>query len=173
MDLALLVLRCVIGLLLMAHGAQKLTGLRQTAQMFDALGMQPGRLHAAAAATAEVLGGALLALGLVTPIGAVLLTAVMVAAILTVHVQHGPWNQNGGYEFNLVLIAGAFALAGAGPGAWSLDHAIGLDWASTAWAVVALAVGVLGGAGAVASGRMVTARHDRGTPHPTTPADAH
>src|ERR1700754_1775719 len=121
MDLALLALRCVVGLLFMAHGIQKLIGtpggggLRQTAELFDALGMRPGRVHAAAAGTAELAGGALLALGLVTPIAAVLLIAVMVAAVLTVHLPRGFWNQNGGYEFNLLLIAAAFALAGAGP----------------------------------------------------------
>jgi putative oxidoreductase len=171
MDLALLVLRCAIGLLFIAHGTQKLLGFRQTAELFESLNMRPGRMHAAAAATAETAGGALLALGLLTPIGAVLTIATMVAAVLTVHLPRGFWNTNGGYEFNAVLVAAAFALAGTGPGAWSLDNALGIDWASTGWALVALAAGLLGGAGAVLSGRMVSTRGDRPASHPTS-ADA-
>ena len=167
MDLSLLVLRLVVGLLFAAHGAQKLFGvfggggLEGTADMFDAIGLRPGRMHARAAGAAELVGGALLALGLVTPVGAALTSAVMVAAVLTAHLPKGLWNANGGYEFNLVLVAGAFVLAGVGPGDWSLDHAIGIDWSSTGWALVALGAGVIGGLGAVTSGRRAAARADR------------
>lgn len=173
MDLALLVMRLVIGLLFVAHGSQKLFGvfggggLKGTADMFDAISLRPGRLHAPAAGTAEFVGGALLALGLVTPVGAALVIAVMVAAVATVHLPKGIWNSNGGYEYNAVMVAVAFALAGVGPGQWSLDNALGIDWSSTGWALAALGVGLIGGLGTVISGRMAAAREDRGAhPHP-------
>jgi putative oxidoreductase len=170
MDLALLVLRVVIGLLFAGHGAQKLfgvlggQGLQATADMFDAVGLRPGRLHARAAGAAELVSGALLAVGLLTPVGAALVIAVMVAAIATVHLPKGIWSTDGGYEYHLVLIAGAFALAGAGPGRWSLDHALGIDWSSTAGALAALGIGVIGGLGAVLSGRMAPAHDGRDAP---------
>jgi putative oxidoreductase len=171
MDLALLVLRVVIGLLFVAHGTQKLfgilggPGLKGTADMFDAIRLRPGRLHAPAAGAAELIGGALLALGLLTPVAAALVIAVMVAAAVTVHLPKGIWNSNGGYEYNAVIVAAAFALAGVGPGTWSLDNALGIDWSSTGWALAALGAGVIGGLGAVISGRMAAAREDR-APHP-------
>jgi putative oxidoreductase len=173
MDLALLVVRVVIGLLFVAHGSQKLfgafggAGLKGTAEMLDAISLRPGRVHAPAAGATEFVGGALLALGLATPVGAALVIAVMVAAISTVHLPKGIWNSNGGYEYNAVMVATAFALAGVGPGAWSLDNALSIDWSSTGWALAALAAGLIGGFGTVIGGRMAAAREDRGTdPHP-------
>jgi putative oxidoreductase len=168
MDLALLVLRLVVGLLFVGHGAQKLFGvfggggLEGTAGMFDSIGLQPGWLHARAAGTAEFLGGALIALGLFTPFAAAALIGVMTAAIVTVHAKNGIWNSNQGYEFNVVLSAAVFALAGIGAGAWSLDNAFGFDLHGVIWAVAALAVGIIGGVGSVISGR-ISARHE---PHP-------
>jgi putative oxidoreductase len=173
MDLALLVLRVVVGLLFVAHGSQKLFGsfggggLRGTTDTFDTIGLRPARLHALAAGLSELIGGALLALGLVAPIGAALIIAVMTAAIMTVHWSNGLWNTNGGFEFNLLVIAVAFAIAGVGSGNWSLDHVLGIDWMSTGWALAALVAGVLGGLVTVLTGRMAAAREDRGArPHP-------
>jgi putative oxidoreductase len=159
MDLALLVLRLVVGVLFAGHGAQKLFGafggggLDATASMFDNIGLRPGWLHARAAGTAEFAGGALLALGLFTPFAAATLIAVMTAAVITVHAPNGIWNTNQGYEFNLVLAAAVFALSGIGAGSWSLDNAFGFDLHGAAWAIGALVVGVVGGVGAVLSGR--------------------
>jgi putative oxidoreductase len=159
MNLALLVLHVVIGLLFFAHGAQKLFGwfggfgIGGTAGFFDQIGLRPGRLHAWAAAFAETLGGLLLALGLFTPIGAALVIAVMTAAVITVHWEKGLFNTEGGYEFNLTLTAAAFALAGVGPGEWSLDNVVGIDWTGTGWALIALGAGVVGGVAAVIQGR--------------------
>src|SRR3954470_24495045 len=133
MDLAMLVLRVVVGLLFAGHGAQKLFGafggggLEGTAGMFDNIGLRPGWLHARAAGTAELAGGLLLAIGLFTPFAAAALIAVMTAAVVTVHAPNGIWNTQRGYEFNLVMAAAVFALAGAGAGTWSLDHVLGFD----------------------------------------------
>jgi putative oxidoreductase len=168
MDLALLVLRVVVGVLFVGHGAQKLFGafggggLDATAGMFDNIGLRPGWLHARAGGTAEFLGGALLAIGLFTPFAAAILIAVMTAAVITVHAPNGIWVTNQGYEFNLVMVAAVFALAGVGAGAWSLDNAFGFDLHGTAWAIGALAVGVIGGVGAVLSGRT----YEGHEPHP-------
>ena len=164
MDLALFALHFVVGALFFAHGAQKLFGwfggygIGGTAGFMDQLGMRPARLHAVAAGLAETVGGILLALGLFTPIGAAMVIAVMVTAIITVHGTKGFFTSDGGYEFNLVLIAVAFALAGVGPGAWSLDNAIDVSWTGTGWALVALGAGLLGGIGAVVQGRATSAR---------------
>src|SRR5512138_2995266 len=103
MSFALLVLRVVVGVLFAGHGAQKLFGafgghgIDGTAGFFEALGMRPGRRNAIAAG-AELGSGVLLALGLLTPLAAVLLISVMVVAIATVHAPKGPWVTEGGYE---------------------------------------------------------------------------
>lgn len=168
MDLALLVLRLVVGVLFAGHGAQKLFGafggggLDGTASMFDNIGLRPGWLHARAAGTAEFAGGALLALGLFTPFAAAVLIAVMTAAVITVHAPNGIWNTNQGYEFNLVMAAVVFALSGIGAGSWSLDNAFGFDLHGAAWAIGALVVGAIGGVGAVLSGRTYSGHE----PHP-------
>src|SRR5690242_8578993 len=97
MDLALFVLRVVVGLLLAGHGAQKLWGafgghgLAGTGAFFESIGMRPGRFNAQVAGTSEFLGGLLLALGLLTPLGATLIISVMTVAIITVHGKNGPW----------------------------------------------------------------------------------
>src|SRR3954469_23291093 len=159
MDLAMFVLRAVVGLFFIGHGAQKLFGsfgghgLSGTAQFFESLGMKPGRQHATAAGVAEFAGGLLLVFGLFTPFAAAAITAVMVVAILTVHAKNGPWSTDGGYEYNVVLAAAVFCLAGVGAGTISLDHAFGLDLSGTGWAVGELAVGILGGIGALLAGR--------------------
>ena len=160
MDFGLFLLHAVVGLFFVGHGAQKLFGafgghgLAGTAGFFDTLGLRPGRLHATAAGLAEFAGGILLTLGLLVPFGAALVVATMVAAIATVHAGNGPWASDNGWELNVTYAVVAVALAGAGAGAWSLDHALGLDLAGIEWAVGVLIAGLLGGGGAVISGRL-------------------
>jgi putative oxidoreductase len=150
-------LRLVVGGLFVGHGTQKLFGwfgghgLDATAQGFEHLGMRPGRPNAIAAGGAEAGGGALLALGLETPFAASVLVATMLTAIHRVHAKNGPWSSNGGYEYNLVLIAAALALAEVGPGALSLDAARGRERSGSGWALAALAVGALGAIGSYAA----------------------
>ncbi len=175
MHLGLLVLRLVVGLLFVGHGAQKLFGiwgghgLKGTAGFFESIGLRPGRFHAAAAAVFEFGGGLLLALGLLTPVASLVLLATMTAAVVTVHWAKGLWSTGGGYEYNLVLAAVAFTLAAVGPGNWSLDHALKLSDHGVLWAIGALVLGVIGGFGAVLSGR-VLGRQQRSaaTQRPTT-----
>src|SRR3979411_353419 len=123
--LGLLILRLVIGLTLAAHGAQKLFGwfggggIAGTAPFLEQLGFRPARLHAALAGIAETAGGLLLAAGLLTPLAAAALIGVMVGAAWSVHWQKGFFLQGGGFEYTLVLAAGALAIAFTGPGAIS------------------------------------------------------
>jgi putative oxidoreductase len=140
-------------------------GIQGTADAFDQIGLRPSKLHAWLAALSELGGGLLIALGLVTPVAAAALIAVMTAAVLTVHLRNGFFATNNGYEYNLVLAIAAFALAGIGPGDWSLDNVLDIDWAGTDWALGALGAGVLGGLGVVLSGRLMPARGaDHGQP---------
>jgi putative oxidoreductase len=168
MNLALFALRGVVGLIFAGHGSQKLfgafggRGLEGTAASYDAMGLRPGKVHAPLSGAAELCGGLALALGLMTPFAAAALIGVMTAAVITVHLRNGFWVTNGGYEFNLVMVAALFALAGAGAGAWSLDNVIGVDLASAGWALGALGAGVAAGLGAVAEGRLYAQREAKG-----------
>jgi len=149
-----LFLRLTIGGLFVGHGTQKLFGwfgghgLDGTGQFFESLGMRPGRRNALAAGVAEAGGGAALALGLATPLAASALTATMLTAINRVHAKNGPWVSQGGYEYNLVLIAAVLALTEIGPGKLSLDAALGSERSGAGWALAAAAAGVGGAVGA-------------------------
>jgi putative oxidoreductase len=164
MDLALFGLRLVVGLTLAAHGGQKLfgwfggRGIAGTAASYERLGLRPGRFNAWLAGLAEVLGGLLVAVGLLTPLGAAAVIGVMTTAALTVNLRNGFFVTGHGVEYNVVLMAAGFALAGAGAGGWSLDNALDLNLTGAGWALAALAAGVLAGVGAVFSGRLATAR---------------
>jgi putative oxidoreductase len=92
------------------------------------------------------VGGLLLAAGLFTPLAAVAIIGVMVVAVGSVHWPKGFFVSNGGFEYNLTLAAGALAVAFTGPGAFSLDRALGISWSGTSWGFGALLLGVFGGA---------------------------
>jgi putative oxidoreductase len=152
MDAGILVARVVFGLLMAAHGAQKLFGwfggygLAGTAGFFEALGFRPGRFFAATASATEIAAGLLVAFGLLGPVGPALFVSLMIVAAVTVHWQHGLFGQNNGIEMPLLYGVAGVALALTGPGAYSLDAVLGLTglWTpAVAWA--ALAIGVFGG----------------------------
>src|SRR5690349_7002031 len=150
MDAGLLLARVVFGLVMAAHGSQKLFGwfgghgLAGTGGFFESLGFRPGRFFAMAAGTSELVGGLLLALGLLGPLGPAMIIAIMIVAAATVHLRNGLFAQNGGVEVPLLYGAAAAAIALIGNGAYSLDAVLGLSWpAEVIW--IALAVGVVGG----------------------------
>jgi putative oxidoreductase len=154
MKMGRLLLRLSVGGFFVGHGTQKLfgwfggNGLDGTAKGFEQIGLRPGRPNAIAAGMAEAGGGALLVVGLAMPLAASVLTATMMTAIKTVHAKNGPWLSNGGYEYNVVLIAATLALAEAGPGDLSLDVALGRERSGSGWALAALLAGALGALGA-------------------------
>ena len=152
MNVGLLLLRAVVGLVMAAHGAQKLFGwfgghgIAGTAGFFEQIGFRPGRRFATAAALAEFAGGLLIALGLLGPIGPAAVLATMIVAGGSVHWRQGLFAQNGGYELALVYAIVSVAIALIGPGAYSVDAAAGLAslWTpAITW--TALAAGVVGG----------------------------
>jgi putative oxidoreductase len=150
MDAGLLIVRMVFGLLMAAHGTQKLFGwfggygLSGTAGFFEQLGFRPGKLFAGAAAGTETVAGLLVALGLLGPLGPALIVSVMIVAAATVHWQHGVFAQNNGIEVPLLYGVAALTLALTGYGALSLDAALSLTWSEPViWTVLAL--GIVGG----------------------------
>jgi putative oxidoreductase len=163
MGLGRLLLRTVIGGLFIGHGTQKLFGwfggggLDATGQGFEAIGFASGRRDARVAGLAESGGGTLLALGLAAPVAEAILIAVMLTAIRTVHWTKGPWASNGGYEYNLVLISALLGLAKAGPGEWSLDHALGMERSGLRWMAIVLGFGVAGSLPATAGAQLASA----------------
>lgn len=159
MKLGRLFARLAIGSLFIGHGTQKWfgwfegPGLEKTTGMMEALGMRPGRRNAVAASATETIGGTMIALGALTPLAAASLIATMLTAIRTVHLKKGFWNSNGGYEFNLALIAALLVLVDGGPGGLSVDAALGLEDTGGGWALAALAGGATGAALAAAASR--------------------
>ena len=112
-----------------------------------------------------------MAVGAATPLGATVLTATMATAIRTVHAPNGPWSSNGGYEYNLVLMAIVFALTDAGPGHWSVDAALGRPRWKAGWALAQLGAGLAGSAAAIAFGKR-QAPAEQPAEAPAAPADA-
>lgn len=82
--------------------------------------------------------------GLLIPVAGAALSSVMITAIRHVHAGKGPWVTEGGYEYNLVMLATIFALTEAGPGPISLDRALGTERCGTPWATSQLAAGAVG-----------------------------
>ncbi|HJW93600.1 MAG TPA: DoxX family protein [Thermoanaerobaculia bacterium] len=151
MHFGLLIARLIFGLLMAAHGAQKAFGwfggygLNGTAGFMENLGFRPGRLFAAAAAYSELIGGLLVALGLLGPVGPALFVSVMIVAAVTVH-WHGVFANQNGVEIPLLYATAAVALALTGPGRFSLDALLGLQWLSTPLiATIVLLAGAVGG----------------------------
>ena len=130
MAYGILLLRIVVGTTIAGHGVQKLLGwfdgpgFNGTQQMFRKLGFPAAAAMAMLAALAET-GGLLFAAGLLTPLAALGIAVVMLNAIGSVHWKNGFWNSAGGFEFPLVMLGAAIAVAATGPGRFSADAAIG------------------------------------------------
>jgi putative oxidoreductase len=149
MDTGLLIARLVLGLLMAAHGTQKLfgwfggPGLAAVSGMFESLGFRPGRAFAITAAAAEAGGGVLVAAGLLGPVGPAVMLLVMIVAAVSVHWRNGLFAMSNGIELPLLYASGAAALALTGPGRYSLDALLGLTplWTpALAWAALGAAV---------------------------------
>jgi putative oxidoreductase len=153
-DLALLVLRVAVGAVFLAHGINHIIGggrIAGTGRWFESLGMRPGVLHAWLASITEVVAGALLVVGLLTPVAGAGVVGVMLVAWITNHLRNGffIFRPGEGWEYVMILTVTGLVLAMLGPGGWSLDRVLDLQdlagWTGFWIAVVAGA----GGAGAL------------------------
>lgn len=122
-DFALLVLRLVLGAVFVAHGYNHWfeMGMSETGRQFAALGVPQPQLSAYLTGTVELIGGAFLAVGLLTTITASLLALLVLAAGYFVHLDNGFFIEAGGVEYTLVLAAALFIITVFGTGRVSLD----------------------------------------------------
>jgi putative oxidoreductase len=152
-DLALLVLRVTVGAVMLAHGLNHIFGggrIPGTARWFESLGMRPGVVHAWLASVTEVVAGALLVAGLLTPLAGAAVVGVMLVAWITNHRGNGffIFRPGEGWEYVMVLTVTGLVLAMLGPGRWSLDRVLDLDHLA-GWTGFWIAV-LAGGGGALA-----------------------
>lgn len=133
-DLALLLLRVLLAVIFVLHGVQKLfTGIGGSspeieARRFEEAGIHPAREMALLTGVLQLGAGSFVGLGLLTPLAALALGVMMTVAALRAHDGRGFFIQNGGYEYNLALVAVSLALILAGAGSYSLDAALGIFW---------------------------------------------
>ncbi|MES2870424.1 MAG: DoxX family protein [Pseudomonadota bacterium] len=126
----LTVLRIIVGIIFAAHGSQKLfgwfggNGLAGTAQWLESIGLAPGTLMALLSGGTEFFGGLALIVGLLVRPAALGLAFTLLVAIFSVHISHGLFMANNGYEFALALLGGSIAVLIEGAGKLSFDRAI-------------------------------------------------
>jgi putative oxidoreductase len=125
-DAALLVARLLLGIVLIAHGWQKVVtnGLGATTQAFTGMGVPAAPVSAAYAGVVELVGGALLLVGAGTAVVGVLVVLDMLGAAVLVHIGNGVMAADGGWELVGVIGAAALLLAAVGAGRYSVDHAL-------------------------------------------------
>lgn len=160
-SLGLIAIRLALGLMLVAHGTNKVFGaggISGTARWFDGLGLHPGLFHAWLAAATELGAGALMCTGLILPAASAGFVGLMAVAALTDHRGKGFFVFKGGWEYVALVGVIAGALAFIGPGRWSLDHLIGLRLYGLGWGLTAVLVGLIAGTGTVLGFRRPTAR---------------
>jgi putative oxidoreductase len=150
MNTGLLILRIVAGLLLAAHGSQKLFGwfggygIAGTGGWLESLGFKPGKALAVVTGLAELAGGLALAIGLLTPLAAAVVIGTMTVAAWT-HAASGLWATNGGYELPLLYAVVGAVLAFTGAGDYSVDNVLGLSF-SPVYGVAAIVLGIVAAA---------------------------
>jgi putative oxidoreductase len=134
-DVALLVLRLMLGAILFAHATQKLfgwfggNGLKKQGMIFESLGLKPGAAMVATAATMELIAATLLVLGLATPLAALIGSGTMLVAGLTMHLNAGQfWNAGGGGEYPYMLAVVMAVVGIGGAGRISLDRMLATGW---------------------------------------------
>jgi putative oxidoreductase len=132
MAYGILILRLGLGLIVAAHGTQKLFGVlggrgpHWTAGLLTGLGFRAPLAMAYATGIAELGGGLALAIGLLTPLAAAAIVIVMLNAAAMRRRRNGFANADGGYEFNAILCVASVALGATGGGRFSIDGMLGL-----------------------------------------------
>ena len=132
-DGGLLVLRIVVGLTIIAHGANHARNLEGTARWFSKVGFRAAPLQARLSAVTELGAGTLLVLGLLTPLAAAAVIATMTVAAGSIHRFNGffIFRKGEGWEYVHMLAWAAFVIAWTGGGAYSMDRALGIDFGPT------------------------------------------
>ncbi|GCF09421.1 DoxX family protein [Dictyobacter arantiisoli] len=155
LSIGLFILRLVVGLLLMGHGSQKVFGwfgghgFVGTSGWLKSMGFSPAWFWTLLGGGGEFVGGLLLLLGFLTPLGAIAVIASMLMAVVRFHWSAGLWSTSGGFEYPLVLLAVSLGLALTGPGAYAIDSALGLVvpalifWVLLAVSVIIVAIGAI------------------------------
>ncbi len=153
-DYALLIIRVAAGLVLLAHGIKHARGRAKTTAWFDSIGFRQPALQWFLSSATEIGVGLLLVVGLITPLAAAGLIALMLVAYLAVHRYAGFWitaRPDEGWEYVFVLAVIGFAVAIGGPGSISIDDAIGIADDLDGWVGLGIAaLGVVGALGQVA-----------------------
>lgn len=153
-DAALLVFRCGIGAVMLAHGVNHIVGggkISGTAGWFGSLGMRKPLLQAWVASITEIAAAFSLIFGLLTPLGAAGVVGVMAVAWAINHRGNGffIFRPGEGWEYVMTLALCGVALGAVGPGSWSLDEAFGII--DTFSGTTGLAIAALGGGGSAAA----------------------
>jgi putative oxidoreductase len=125
-DVALLLGRVILGVVLFAHGWQRLIidGIAETHKQFEAMGIPLAIASSSFVTFVEFVGGALLILGALTPVVICLHLVVMVGAAAFVHVSHGVFATDGGWELVGVIACAELIIGACGPGRFSVDRAV-------------------------------------------------
>lgn len=148
-DVARLLLRFAVGGTMIAHGIKHGRSLEGTAGWFGSLGFRQPRLQAQASAVVETGAGAALVAGAGTPLAAAAVVGTMGVAAHAVHRPNGFFITAEGWEYVMNLSAASVALAGLGPGRWSVDRILKLDRRVGGGTAAAIAAGL--GLGAAAA----------------------
>jgi putative oxidoreductase len=119
-DAGLLIVRVVLGIIMLYHGWPKVTNLGGTIEGFTGMGIPLPALAALFSTVAEVGGGLLLLLGVLTDVAGLLVAVDMLGAITFVHAKNGFAVNDGGVEWPLALLAMGLGIALAGPGRYSV-----------------------------------------------------
>jgi putative oxidoreductase len=148
-DVSLVLLRGVVGVVMLAHGWNHIWGgggIEGTTGWFASLGMRPAKIHAWLASVTELVAGALLVVGFLTPFAAAAVVGTMLVAWITNHADNGffIFRPGEGWEYVMVLTFAGVAIAGLGPGGWSLDVLLG-TWRAAPFGLL------VAGAGAAAA----------------------
>ena len=151
-DVALMIMRAALGMMIFVHGYNKAFRggkIAGTGRWFQSMGMRPGKVHAALAASAEMGVGVLLVVGLLTQVAAAGLIGLMVVAFWTVHRDKGFMITGEGWEYVALISLMSLVCAMLGPGRISLDAELEIAHRLDGW--TGLGIALLLGVGAGAS----------------------